>query len=162
MSIKSYVSATLEPSLTSYGLTPTTLNVVSDSGAPSGAPITIPLSDGPAPSSFADNPSTALSAEVATARTLYLLDRFGVSGQFYHELAQVHVKINCLCTRPYVRRVIIFRIQLHPEIPRLHHVKGLRQSLNSDIETLQLPPPYIGNYMHFRQILTKTLDSLER
>ena len=109
MSIKSYVSATLEPSLTSYGLTPTTLNVVSDSGAP----ITIPLSNGPAPSSFADNPSTALSAEVATARTLYLLDRFGVSGQFYHELAQVHVKINFLCTRTYVRRVIIFGIQLH-------------------------------------------------
>ena len=121
MSIKSYVSATLEPSLTSYGLTPTTLNVVSDSGAP----ITIPLSDGPAPSSFADNPSTALSAEVATARTLYLLDRFGVSDQFYHELAQVHVKINFLCTCTYVRRVIIFGIQLHPDIPRLHHVKGL-------------------------------------
>ena len=86
--IKSYVSATLKPSLTSYGLTPTALTAVSDSGAP----LIIPLSDGPAPSSSTDNPSTALSAEVATARTLYLLDRFGVSDQFYHELAQVHVK----------------------------------------------------------------------
>ena len=62
----------------------------------------------------------------------------------------------------YVRRVIIFGIQLHPDIPRLHHVKGLRLSLNSDIETLQLPPPYIGKYMHFRQLLTKTLGSLVR
>ena len=92
--IKSYVSATLEPSLTSYGLTPTALTAVSDSGAP----ITIPLSDGPAPYSSTDNPSTALSAEVATARTLYLLDRFGVSDQFYHELAQVHVKKIFMCT----------------------------------------------------------------
>ena len=87
--IKTYVSATLKPSLTSYGLTPTALIAVSDSGAP----IIIPLSDGPAPSSSTDNPSTALSPEVATARTLYLLDRFGVSDQFYHKLAQVHVNV---------------------------------------------------------------------
>ena len=39
-------------------------------------------------------------------------------------------------------------------------MKGLRQSLNSDIETIQLPPPYIGKYMHFRETVTKTLTSL--
>ena len=67
----------------SYGLTPTTLTAQSSSGVP----VTIPLSDGllPPSSSTDDHPSTPSDA----AHTLYLLDHFGVSDQFYHELAQV-------------------------------------------------------------------------
>lgn len=84
--IKEYVSSTLEPCMSSYGLATTALSAVSADGKH----ITIPLTDSSDPtSSQPENQSTGHSAEAATARTLYLLDRFAVSDQFYHELAQV-------------------------------------------------------------------------
>ena len=79
--IKTYISGTLEPSMSSYGLVPTTLTATSSDGGI----VTIPITDSPAPSSS----TQSHSAEVATARTLYLLDRFAESDEFYHELAQV-------------------------------------------------------------------------
>ena len=86
--IKTYASSTLEPCMESYGLTPTTLTAHSSSGVP----VTIPLSNSlTIPSSSTENPSTSSSVSEA-ACTLYLLDHFGVSDQFYHELAQVHVQ----------------------------------------------------------------------
>ena len=75
---------TLEPCMGSHGLAPTVLSAVSAYGNH----ITIPLTDNPTCSQV-ENQSTAHSTEAVTARTLYLLDRFAVSDQFYHELAQV-------------------------------------------------------------------------
>lgn len=83
--IKTYASSTLEPCMESYGLTPTTLTAHSSSGVP----VTIPLNNSlTIPSSSTENPSTSSNVSEA-ACTLYLLDHFGVSDQFYHELAQV-------------------------------------------------------------------------
>ena len=66
----------------SYGLTPTAVTAITDMGTP----ITINLSDAPSPSPLS---AAASSHEDNTASTLYLLDRYGVSDEFYHELAQV-------------------------------------------------------------------------
>ena len=59
----------------------------------------------------------------------------------------------------YVQAYILL-IQLHPDIPRIHHVKGLRKSLNSDIQILDLPAPYVGKYMDVKKTITNTLGSL--
>ena len=48
-------------------------------------------------------------------------------------------------------------IQLFPELPRIHHVKGFRQSLNNDIEVIDLPSPYVGKYMPVKSTMTKAL-----
>ena len=83
LQVKTYMSSTLEPCLSSYGLTATSVTTTSADGCP----ITIPITDSLAPHASMENQTH--SAEVTTARTLYLLDRFAVSDQFYHELAQV-------------------------------------------------------------------------
>ena len=76
--------------MSSYGLTPTELSAISADGKQ----INIHLHNSPAPSSSTSgNMSTA---DDRTARTLYLLDRFGVSDEFYHELAQV-LNLNEVC-----------------------------------------------------------------
>ena len=58
----------------------------------------------------------------------------------------------------YVQAYILL-IQLHPDIPRIHHVKGLRKSLNSDIQILDLPAPYVGKYMDVKKTITNTWQS---
>lgn len=79
--IKTYLSGTLELSMSSYGLVPTTLTATSSDGGI----VTIPIGDSLTQSSS----KQSHSARVETARTLYLLDRFAVSDEFCHELAQV-------------------------------------------------------------------------
>ena len=64
----------------------------------------------------------------------------------YRYICILYITCFCTCT--------------HPDIPRLHHIKRLRTSLNSDIETISLPTPYIGKYMHFQDIVTKTLAAV--
>ena len=73
----------VKPCMESYGLTATAVTAVSDAGTP----ITLSLAD--VPDRSADSTANAAEADIR-ARTLYLLDRFGVSDEFYHELAQVH------------------------------------------------------------------------
>ena len=91
--IKTYISSTLEPCMSSYGLAPTTLTATSTDGCL----VTIPIADSPAPPSTTENLSMVHSAEAVTACTLYLLDHFAVSDQFYHELAQVFNFKICIC-----------------------------------------------------------------
>ena len=87
--IKTYTASTLEPCLSSYGLAPTSLTATTVDGGI----VTIPIADRPP-----HNSSTELhTAKDATASTLYLLDRFAVSDQFYHELAQVCTLQFCTC-----------------------------------------------------------------
>ena len=56
-----------------------------------GTPITLSLVDAPGPTVAGPSPQSATTPERPdpTARTLYLLDRFCVSDEFYHEIAQV-------------------------------------------------------------------------
>ena len=67
-------------------------------------------------------------------QSLYLLERFGVSDGFYHELTQ-------LC----------------PELPRSYQVKKLRTLLSSQVEVESLPPPCQGTICPFTSYLTAVL-----
>lgn len=60
---------------------PTTVTAVTEKGTP----ITLNLSDSPGPSP----PTEAAGDTARIAETLFILDRFGVSDECYHELAQV-------------------------------------------------------------------------
>ena len=72
----------------SFGLIPTQLTVQTTSDEA----ISIPLNDSSAP--VPDAQPTREVDEFCAMQTLYLLDRFGVSDEFYHELTQVcHFKI---------------------------------------------------------------------
>ena len=126
----------------SYGLTPTAVTAITDMGTP----ISINLSDAPGPSPL----SAAASSQDNTASTLYLLDRYGVSDEFYHELAQVrqlHVPtlvhtllMQSLYKCDFEEHIRI--IQTTQELPRLHHVKALRKDLNSQVDTIHMAKPH--------------------
>lgn len=68
----------------SFGLVPTELTACTST---SDETITIPLGNTPTPSPVLQ--PTRQVDEFAAMQTLYLLDRFGVSDEFYHELTQV-------------------------------------------------------------------------
>ena len=69
----------LQPTLASYGLMPKSVMAVTESGAS----ITLPVGDDPGPSTQSN------VADDRVARSLYLLDKYGVSDECFHELAQV-------------------------------------------------------------------------
>jgi len=77
--LRDHATHTLEPCMRSHGLTATTVTAVTDQGSP----VTLTLSDalGPSMSTPAD--------EDQIAEVLFILDKFGVSDECYHELAQV-------------------------------------------------------------------------
>ena len=112
-----YMSHTLEPC---YGLTPTAVTAVTEQGTS----LQLTLSNGPVDDQTESaNDDTTQGDQVA--RTLYILDRFGISDEAYHALTQVHAKPvqywlhkQCACTT-------IYTLQFIPELPRLHHVKAL-------------------------------------
>lgn len=68
----------------SFGLVPTQLTVRSSVNDDS---LTVPLSDTSPP--LPDTPPVREIDKFCAMQTLYLLDRFGVSDEFYHELTQV-------------------------------------------------------------------------
>ena len=84
----------------SFGLIPESLNVRTSG---SGEVISVPLSDSKQPST---TPECRKVDKYVALQTLYLLARFGVSDEFYHELTQVivvelriltHELILCAC-----------------------------------------------------------------
>jgi hypothetical protein len=76
------MSSTIEQCMTSHGLTPETVTAKTTDGKL----LTIPFSDAPATTSTIGQ---SADTTITRATALYLLDRFAVSDQFYHELAQV-------------------------------------------------------------------------
>ena len=82
--LHAYMSHTLEPC---YGLTPTAVTAVTEQGTS----LELTLSNGPVDDQTESaNDDTTQGDQVA--RTLYILDRFGISDEAYHELTQVHAK----------------------------------------------------------------------
>ena len=67
---------------------------------------------------------------------LYLLDRFGVSDQFYHEVSMVN-----------------------PFIPRSYVIKRARERINNMVTIKRLPQPYFGCYRPFYQCIQEALDA---
>ena len=107
-------------------------------------PLTLPL----ASTSTTTSTSTTALATASTSttslatvsghekvqQTLYYLDRFAVSDEFYHELAM-----------------------LNHELPRSYLIKKERACLNSSVELQRLPSPYHGWYRPFREYLVECL-----
>ena len=83
--MKTYMSSTVQPCLLSHGLQPETVTAKTADGKL----LNIPFSNDEATTSSSLPADEGNSEESPRAKTLYLLDRFAVSDQFYHELAQV-------------------------------------------------------------------------
>ena len=90
-------------------------------------------------------------------QTLYLLERFGVSDEFYHELTQVRLKMFCgaeLCVYYYFHLCV----QVYPELARSYQVKQARQVTGKDIELERVPGPFHGVYRHFKPAVVAALQ----
>ena len=70
-------------------------------------------------------------------KVLYLLDRFAISDEFYHELSMIDTAL-----------------------PRSYKVKKARQRLNEQVELIRLPKPYFGCYRSFLPSLQEAEVSL--
>ena len=67
---------------------------------------------------------------------LFLLDCFGVSDEFYHELSMSH-----------------------QSLPRWHLIKQRRKSISSNIPINRLPQPYFGCYRSLSKYITEILTT---
>ena len=79
--------------------------------------------------------STAADKETGNVdETLFLLERFGVSDECYHEMTQ-----------------------LFPELPRSYVVKNERKDISQSIELKELPSKYKGAYRPVRKFIEAIL-----
>ncbi len=78
--------------------------------------------------------STAVNAEDKIQPVLYILDRFAVSDEFYHEMSM-----------------------LHTDLPHSYLIKKQRALLNSTVELKRLPSPFHGCFRSFREYLMECI-----
>ena len=90
-------------------------------------------------------------------QTLYLLERFGVSDEFYHELTQVRL-IVWLSAELCIYYCFHFCVQVYPELARSYRVKQARQETGKDIELERVPAPFHGVYRHFKPAVVAALQ----
>ena len=112
--IKTLMPSTVETCVTSHGPTPVMLTAKTSDGKL----LRIPLSERPA----TITEPTQLAPTDSRAKALFLLDRFAVSDEFYHELAQVSTLQS---TVHHTTQKLHDYIQIFPEMPRLYNIKGL-------------------------------------
>lgn len=79
--------------------------------------------------------STSVSQSESIDETLYLLEKFGVSDEFYHEQAM-----------------------LHPQFPRSYKVKNARRDISGVIDLTPLPPPFSGAYRPLKEFISLLLS----
>ena len=117
------------PSPSSDSILPTQLTQLQPQ--PSSVPSLAPPSASPSsplsvPSSLSLSVLSPMAYDCTTERILYLLDRYGVSDEFCHELTIVS---RCL--------------------PRSHRVKALRRQISETVPYIRLPSPFDGCYRPF-------------
>ena len=113
----------------SFGLIPQYLSLNTDTDEE----IVLPLSD----AAKSITPPTATKPEISDdtmRQTLYLLERFGVSDQFYHELSITY-----------------------PCLARSYKIKQLRKDVGSEVDIVCLDQPYDGAYRTFNSLLLETI-----
>ena len=111
----------------SFGLKLKSIEVESQSGSV----VTVPLCAEPQPQE--DHPSSPDDSEVTRA-TLYLLDKFAVSDEFYHELSMSY-----------------------NDLPRSYKIKGLRGAMSRDVSVVRLGEGFHGAYRPFEDLLALCL-----
>ena len=67
-------------------------------------------------------------------KILYLLDRFAISDEFYHQLSMIQTSL-----------------------PRSYKIKEARQRINSKVKLMRLPKPYFGCYRSFKESLMESV-----
>ena len=75
------------------------------------------------PSTFTGICAEQTTEPESVSETLYLLEKFGVSDECYHELTM-----------------------LHPSLPQSYKVKAVRNDISQNVELLPLPSPFAGAY----------------
>ena len=78
--------------------------------------------------------SISTESQAQLRQILYLLDRFAVSDEFYHELSMVA-----------------------PTLPKSYKIKKVRELLNNNVELKRLPSPYSGCYRSVTECLHECL-----
>ena len=81
------------------------------------------------------NDEISVSQSECIDETLYLLEKFGVSDEFYHELSM-----------------------LHPQLPRSYKVKGARKDISECIDLTPLPSPFSGAYRPLKEFISLLLS----
>ena len=89
-------------------------------------------------------------------QTLHLLERFGVSDEFY-EVTQVRL-IMLLGTELCIYCCFHLCLQVYPELARSYQVKQARQEKGKDIELEWVPAPFHGVYHHFKPAVVAALQ----
>ena len=115
----------------SFGLTPQSLTLSTESDEQ----YTLQLGESRSSISTKDTPSDSAISTASIHETLYLLEKFGVSDEFYHELS-MH----------------------YPSLARSYKVKQLRKELTSEIEIIRLPYPFDGAYRPFLPMLSTVFE----
>ena len=115
----------------SFGLTPQSLTLSSESDEQ----YTLQLGTDNSRSSTDTKATESAITTASIHETLYLLEKFGVSDEFYHELS-MH----------------------HPSLARSYKVKELRKELTSEIEVIRLPNPFDGAYRPFLPMLSTVFE----
>jgi hypothetical protein len=75
------------------------------------------------------------SADEHINETLFLLEKFGVSDLFYHELSM-----------------------LYPQLPRSYKVKECRRNISHNIDLVRLPSPFFGAYRPLKEFICLLLS----
>ena len=83
-----------------------------------------------APCEAAPDDGSEVDEATLMKEVLFLLEQFGVSDEFYHELTQIL-----------------------PALPRSYKVKGLRKGIDDSVDIIRLPKPCFGAYRPLNQLL---------
>lgn len=118
----------------SFGLIPETLQLRI---AVSGSPVKIPVNDPLPPASYSSNPASKGTDYEKILQVLYIVDRFCVSDEAYHELSSIS-----------------------KDLPPLYRVKRARLSLNSTLELQRFSGPLPGAYRPLRDALTREIQNV--
>ncbi len=88
------------------------------------------------PLGISSTSSDASQQQLQVHQILYLLDRFAISDEFYHDLSM-----------------------LTPSLPRSYRIKRARDRINATVNLIRLPQPYSGCYRFFKECLKETISA---
>ena len=118
----------------SFGLIPETLQLRK---AVSGSPVKVPVNEPLPATSYSSNPASKGTDYEKVLQILYIVDRFCVSDEAYHELSSIS-----------------------KDLPPLYRVKRARLSLNSTLELQRFSGPLPGAYRPLRDALTREIQNV--
>ena len=156
--LQTCAASLLQPTLESYSLIPLAVSAVTENGTP----ITLSLVDASCLSEAGPSPQSATPPERPdpTAQTLYRLDSYCVSDEFYHEIAQVRTEssLTCAhCTGCLISHMYTVHSLGDTQTPQIPPHQSSEKGFNTSIP---LSNPFEGCYVHLREASTEVLSPL--